>query len=65
MDAFVDSNALVNDWVSQDLDVLARFARVEVKGHTAGTGTQAQELEIHGVPEAPPVELYPWPARKT
>ncbi|MEZ4270174.1 MAG: discoidin domain-containing protein [Myxococcota bacterium] len=51
-DAFVDSNALVNGWVSRELDVLARFARVEVKGAAAGTGTQAQELEIHGEPEA-------------
>ncbi|MEZ4270168.1 MAG: MopE-related protein, partial [Myxococcota bacterium] len=51
-EAFVDAGALVSGWVSEELVILARFARVEVKGNVAGTGTQARELEIHGVPES-------------
>ncbi|MEZ4270170.1 MAG: right-handed parallel beta-helix repeat-containing protein [Myxococcota bacterium] len=47
--AFIADNALLSDWVSADLAVLARYVRVEVNG--IETGTQARELEIHGVPE--------------
>ncbi|MEZ4272381.1 MAG: right-handed parallel beta-helix repeat-containing protein [Myxococcota bacterium] len=45
------SDAQVNDWVSHDLNVLARFVRVEVNGSLAGTGTQARELQIYGEPQ--------------
>ncbi|MEZ4273531.1 MAG: right-handed parallel beta-helix repeat-containing protein [Myxococcota bacterium] len=52
--AFVDKTALFSDWSIQDLDVSARFVRVEVNGNASGEGTQARELEIHGVPIVSP-----------
>jgi len=47
--AFANANALVDDWVSQDISgVLARFVRVTVFGNQAVSRTQARELEIYG-----------------
>ena len=46
-------NALLNDWSTVSLDTFAQFVRVEVHGSAAGTGTEARELEIYGVPEEP------------
>ena len=52
--AFSDVNALLNDWVTEELEVTARYVRVEVFGNPA---THARELEIYGTasttPQAP------------
>ncbi len=46
--AFSGVNALFSDWVEQNLNVNARYVKVEVFGNQAIPATQARELEIYG-----------------
>jgi len=58
--AFANADALVNDWVTQDMrGIRARFVRVTVFGNQGLARTQARELEIFGTPSAGPPPIGP------
>ena len=46
--AFSGEDAFFSDWIEKDLDIQARFVRVEVNSNTGAT--QARELELYGTP---------------
>ncbi|MEZ4273593.1 MAG: discoidin domain-containing protein, partial [Myxococcota bacterium] len=48
---FIDRDALHSAWNEIDLDVPARYVRVEIQGDAATGAVEARELEINGVVE--------------